>query len=76
MLYNGMLFSMFCWHVEDSNMYSASYLHEGATKTWYGVSPRDAAAFDRVFTSAFPQAMEKDPQVIATQPACVSPFAL
>ena len=39
MLYFGMLFSMFCWHVEDNYMYSVSYLHEGAPKTWYGVSP-------------------------------------
>ena len=35
MLYFGMLFSMFCWHVEDNYMYSVSYLHEGAPKTWY-----------------------------------------
>jgi len=76
MLYNGMLFSMFCWHVEDSNMYSASYLHEGATKTWYGVSPRDAAAFDRVFTSAFPQAMEKDPQLLLRKASMVPPSLL
>ena len=34
MLYFGMLFSMFCWHVEDNYMYSISYLHEGAPKTW------------------------------------------
>merc|ERR1740130_1314736 len=42
MLYFGMLFSMFCWHVEDNYMYSVSYLHEGAPKTWYGVSPANA----------------------------------
>ena len=42
MLYFGMLFSMFCWHVEDNYMYSVSYLHEGAPKTWYGVSPATA----------------------------------
>jgi hypothetical protein len=42
MLYFGMLFSMFCWHVEDNYMYSVSYLHEGAPKTWFGVSPATA----------------------------------
>ena len=37
MLYFGMLFAMFCWHVEDSHMYSISYLHEGAPRRlWHG----------------------------------------
>ena len=37
MLYFGMLFAMFCWHVEDSHMYSISYLHEGAPhRLWHG----------------------------------------
>ena len=42
MLYFGMLFSMFCWHVEDNYMYSVSYLHEGAPKTWRAASPAPA----------------------------------
>ena len=37
MLYIGMLFSMFCWHKEDVNLYSMSYNHHGEPKTWYGV---------------------------------------
>ena len=76
MLYFGMLFSMFCWHVEDCYMYSVSYLHEGANKTWYGVSPRDADAFDEVFSSAFPQAMEKDPQLLLRKAAMLPPSIL
>ncbi|KAI4315921.1 hypothetical protein L6164_023950 [Bauhinia variegata] len=46
MLYIGMLFSMFAWHVEDQYLYSISYLHSGACKTWYGVPSRAASDFE------------------------------
>ena len=48
MLYNGMLFSMFAWHVEDHDWYSVNYHHCGAPKTWYGVSGHAALDFERV----------------------------
>ena len=48
MLYNGMLFSMFAWHVEDHYWYNVNYHHCGAPKTWYGVSGHAALDFERV----------------------------
>ncbi|XP_019184182.1 PREDICTED: lysine-specific demethylase JMJ706-like [Ipomoea nil] len=48
MLYIGMLFSMFAWHVEDHYLYSVNYHHCGAPKTWYGVPSDAALAFERV----------------------------
>ena len=34
MLYLGMLFATFCWHVEDHYLYSINFQHQGAAKTW------------------------------------------
>ena len=48
MLYMGMLFSTFAWHVEDHNLYSINYHHIGAPKIWYGVPPSAAEDFERV----------------------------
>ncbi|KAA8522011.1 hypothetical protein F0562_012675 [Nyssa sinensis] len=48
MLYIGMLFSMFAWHVEDHYLYSINYHHCGAAKTWYGIPGHAALDFERV----------------------------
>ncbi|CAN8245793.1 unnamed protein product [Cochlearia groenlandica] len=48
MLYIGMLFSMFAWHVEDHYLYSINYQHCGASKTWYGIPGSAALEFEKV----------------------------
>ena len=57
-------------------MYSTSYLHEGACKTWYGVSPRHADGFERVFSDAFPAGVVKDPFLFVKKAAMVPPWML
>jgi len=48
LLYVGMLFSTFAWHVEDHFLYSINFHHAGAPKTWYGVPSKDADRFETV----------------------------
>ncbi|XP_038726324.1 lysine-specific demethylase JMJ706-like isoform X2 [Tripterygium wilfordii] len=48
MLYIGMLFSMFAWHLEDHYLYSINYHHCGASKTWYGIPGHAALKFEKV----------------------------
>ncbi|WOG86542.1 hypothetical protein DCAR_0205753 [Daucus carota subsp. sativus] len=48
MLYIGMLFSTFTWHVENRYLYSINYLHCGAPKTWYGVPGHTTVDFEKV----------------------------
>jgi hypothetical protein len=48
MVYLGMLFSWFAWHVEDHELHSINYLHTGAPKTWYAVPGDAAQAFEEV----------------------------
>jgi len=48
MLYCGMMFSQFAWHVEDCFLNSINYHHQGSPKLWYGVPSSDALKFDQV----------------------------
>ncbi|CAM6047535.1 unnamed protein product [Sphagnum compactum] len=48
MVYIGMLFSWFAWHVEDHELHSLNYLHMGASKTWYAVPGEAATALEEV----------------------------
>mmetsp|Transcript_10843 Transcript_10843/g.23096 ORF Transcript_10843/g.23096 Transcript_10843/m.23096 type:complete len:573 (+) Transcript_10843:27-1745(+) len=59
-MYFGMLFSTFCWHTEDHNLYSINFMHTGGQKVWYGIAQSDSTGFERVFRSVhqakFPRA--------------------
>ncbi|GFP82865.1 probable lysine-specific demethylase elf6 [Phtheirospermum japonicum] len=46
MVYIGMLFSWFAWHVEDHELHSLNYLHVGSAKTWYSVPGDYAVDFE------------------------------
>jgi len=48
MIYIGMLFSWFAWHVEDHELHSLNFLHTGSSKTWYSVPGDYAFAFEEV----------------------------
>ncbi|MQM09542.1 hypothetical protein Taro_042416 [Colocasia esculenta] len=48
MVYIGMLFSWFAWHVEDHELHSLNFLHTGSPKTWYAVPGSCASKFEEV----------------------------
>ncbi|KAL9246174.1 hypothetical protein vseg_019743 [Gypsophila vaccaria] len=48
MVYIGMLFSWFAWHIEDHELHSLNFLHTGSPKTWYGIPGEYAFAFEEV----------------------------
>lgn len=55
MTYFGMWRSFFGWHKEDADLLSINYLHFGAPKTWYCLSPKDQQKFERLASGLFPQ---------------------
>lgn len=58
-------------------MYSLSYLHAGAAKTWYGLSATQAHAYEAAFCRhAFPTHVGKDPGMAFKKSSMVSPAFL
>ncbi len=60
-IYYGMLFSSFCWHVEDMNLYSVNYMIEGKPKIWYSIATEDKEKLDEYIKNKFYAKISKDP---------------
>ncbi|XP_030640347.1 lysine-specific demethylase 5C [Chanos chanos] len=63
-LYVGMVFSAFCWHIEDHWSYSINYLHWGEPKTWYGVPSSAAEHLEEVMKKLTPELFEFQPDLL------------
>ncbi|KAL3919680.1 MAG: hypothetical protein SGILL_003633, partial [Bacillariaceae sp.] len=65
-MYYGSLFTTFCWHNEDSYLYSINYHHKGAPKQWYGVpgTQKDADGLEKVFKSYLSMKMRDVPDLL------------
>ncbi|KAI3357490.1 hypothetical protein L3Q82_015907 [Scortum barcoo] len=63
-LYVGMVFSAFCWHIEDHWSYSINYLHWGEPKTWYGVPSVAAEHLEDVMKKLTPELFEYQPDLL------------
>uniref|UniRef100_A0A7N6A8I7 [histone H3]-trimethyl-L-lysine(4) demethylase n=1 Tax=Anabas testudineus TaxID=64144 RepID=A0A7N6A8I7_ANATE len=63
-LYVGMVFSTFCWHIEDHWSYSINYLHWGEPKTWYGVPSVAAERLEEVMKKLTPELFEFQPDLL------------
>ncbi|EME27939.1 Lysine-specific demethylase 5B [Galdieria sulphuraria] len=76
-LYIGMLFSSFCWHNEDSYMYSLNYMHEGEGKIWYGCSGgTNAALFEASLSLCIPELFDTNPDLLYNMVTTVNPLRL
>ncbi|GAX79223.1 hypothetical protein CEUSTIGMA_g6663.t1 [Chlamydomonas eustigma] len=76
MTYFGMWRSFFGWHKEDADLLSINYLHWGAPKMWYCVSPKDQARFDRMSQGIFPELHQACPAFIRHKDIMLSPHLL
>lgn len=76
MTYFGMWKSFFSWHVEDADLMSINYLHFGAPKVWYCVSPKDRAKFERMTQSIFPDLYRQCPAFLRHKDILLSPMLL
>ena len=75
-LYVGMLFSSFCWHVEDHLFYSVNYCHWGEAKTWYAVPARGAEGFEACFKSVMPELFAAQPDLLLQLVTMLNPRTL
>jgi len=76
MMYVGMVFSTFCWHVEDDYLYSINFLHDGAPKVWYGVSSFACTQFEQTMKEALPDLFEVQPDLLHHLTTMFSPIDL
>jgi histone demethylase JARID1 len=76
MLYFGMAFSSFAWHVEDQFLYSINFHHTGSPKVWYGVGSDHADGLERVMKSELPELFEKHPDLMHQLVTSISPADL
>ncbi|CAH8468945.1 unnamed protein product [Schistosoma haematobium] len=62
--YVGMVFSSFCWHIEDHWSYSINFNHWGEPKTWYGVSRLHADDFERAMKKHATELFDQAPDLL------------
>jgi hypothetical protein len=65
-MYYGMMFTTFCWHNEDNNLYSINYNHKGAPKLWYGIpgTKECADGLEKVFKGYLSMKMRDVPDLL------------
>ena len=75
-VYVGMMFSSFCWHVEDLYINSLNYNHQGATKTWYMVPRRDKEKFDEFVKIKLGKVFDSKPDILHRITLMIDPLDL
>ncbi|XP_003742371.1 lysine-specific demethylase 4E-like, partial [Galendromus occidentalis] len=75
-LYFGTWLSTFPWHVEDKNLYSINFLHQGEAKFWYGVSAGFGKRFEQVVSKLLPDQHENCAAFLRHKSTVVAPEIL
>lgn len=75
-VYVGMLFSSFCWHIEDHWTFSINYLHRGSPKLWYGVPEHGADALEAAMRADAPELFDDQPDLLHQLVTMASPLML
>jgi hypothetical protein len=73
MLYFGMMFTSFAWHVEDHFLYSINFHHGGAPKIWYGVGSDHAMDLEAVMKKELPELFDRHPDLMHQLVTMISP---
>lgn len=76
MTYFGMWKSFFSWHIEDVDLYSINYLHFGAPKVWYSVSPNDRGKFENMAQQLYPELARNCKAFLRHKDILISPRVL
>jgi len=75
-LYAGMWASTFAAHTEDLNLPSINYIHAGAPKYWYSISPEDSKRFESLASSHFAAVSKSCPEFLRHKRNLLSPSVL
>lgn len=67
---------MFAWHTEDLDLCSINYLHYGASKFWYFISPEDRFRFEKYVKGKYAEAFLECPQYFRHKTIVVSPYMI
>lgn len=68
--------SSFGWHIEDMDLYSINYLHFGAPKLWYAISPDNASRLETLARSFYPDHYRQCPAFLRHKMTIISPNIL
>lgn len=74
--YFGMIFSTFCWHVEDLFLYSLNYMHYGSPKIWYSIPVNDKSKMENFLINKYENLKCKNKNLIEKLTLLIDPYEL
>ncbi len=75
-LYFGMIFSTFCWHVEDLFLYSLNYMHYGSPKIWYSLPVNEKEKMENYLIKKYEELNCNDQNLIDRLTLLIDPSEL